>query len=349
MTSATANTSYVQVPTPTGLLHPVLLDFFLAFNLAICSEILGIFGIISNIINIIIFTKQGFDDTVNITLVAMAISNIGALVTLQVFNIMVNPWFMKADLSFIATDIASFVSFYPHNYFIRVCGFITAFASLERCLCVVFPFTFKRFITKHVVLGFNISIYFISILNVFPVYYMAYLDWRFVVTLNKTLLGVNFRSNPDSVFGISYFITDLFVPYFTFFVIITCTLITGIKLKGSAKWKKSATRIANIHTRDVSKKETKIVRMLSTVSAIFVVCLIPQSAILTAVGLVRGLSIRGTYFDVALLIYSIAFVMETFNSSINIFIYYNMSTKYKTTFLETIKTVKLKWAYSDQI
>ncbi|XP_059159479.1 uncharacterized protein LOC131943397 [Physella acuta] len=249
------NTSVVI--NPPILIHPLLFDIILAFNHIICGEIIGLFGIVSNIINIIVFVKQGFDETVNITLTSLAISNIGALVSLQLYNIMANPWMTKAELSFLPIDIAAYAAFYPHNYFIRVGGFITAFASLERCMCVVLPLTFKNIITKKVVITANVVIFLATSFNIFPAYYVGELSNVFSAKLNKTVIGLSFRS-----------------------------------------------------------------------------------AILTAAAIVRGLGIRGTYFQLALVLYSFAFLMETLNSSVNVFVYYNMSGRYRTSLMDLFQSSK---------
>ncbi|XP_059168515.1 uncharacterized protein LOC131950404 [Physella acuta] len=214
----------------TGLLQPLVLDIAIGLC-ALVNEALGILGIVANIVNILVFYRQGYDDSVNITLTALAVSDIGALLTLQVCNLMVNPWIMNLDLDVSVINFEELVSFYPHNYFIRVCGFITAFASFERCLCVVVPLKVKQIITKRVSIATNIFIFLILCLNLVPIYYVSYLDWVFIPELNKTkLIGLN-RENPYNVFGISYYVTDLFIPYLSFFVIIMCNVIIGFQLK----------------------------------------------------------------------------------------------------------------------
>ncbi|XP_059168453.1 FMRFamide receptor-like [Physella acuta] len=308
---------------------PIVLDFFLTFNLLICGNIIGILGISGNIINIIVFCKQGYEDSVNITLTALAVSDIGALVTVLMVNVMVNPWFTKASLPIVAIDFASLLGFYPHNYFIRVCGLITAFASCERCLCVLVPLKVKQIVTKRFSVTVNVLIFIIMLLDLFPIYYVVYLDWMFVPGLNKTIIAASVRENPYNIFGISYFVTDLFLPYFTFFVIIFNNITIGLKLNSRSKWIQSVSQKPSNKEKFVSNKEKKVVLMLTVVSVIFIVCLIPQSAILTAVSQVSGLMHGGNYFDVSLLCYSISYLMEAVCSSVNILVYYKMSSKYR--------------------
>ncbi|XP_059168552.1 uncharacterized protein LOC131950427 [Physella acuta] len=313
-----------------GLLPPLVLNTVMGLC-ALVNEGFGILGIVANIVNILVFYRQGYDDSVNITLTALAVSDIGALVTLQITNVMVNPWFLTLDLSFNQVDFVSLVSFYPHNYFIRVCGFITAFASFERCLCVVVPLKVKQIITKRVSIATNIFIFLFLCLDLVPVYYLTYFAWTFIPELNITkLIGID-RENPYNVYGISYYFTDLFVPYFSFFVIIVCNVIVAIQLNRRAAWKRSVTGNKVKPGEVVSNKEKKLVLMLTVVATIFIVCLIPQSAVLTTVSLVPEISMYGEYFDVALLCYNISNFTETVSSSVNLLVYYKMSTRYRDT------------------
>ncbi|XP_059168421.1 FMRFamide receptor-like [Physella acuta] len=331
-TLTTEVTTTAVVSASVGLyVSLVVRDFFLTFNMLVCGNIIGVLGICGNIINIIVFNKQGYEDSVNITLTALAVSDIGALITLIIFNVMINPVFEKANLPMIPVDVASMAGFYPHNYFIRVCGLITAFASCERCLCVLVPLKVKQIVTKKVSVLVNVLIFIIMLLDLFPVYYVVYLDWMFVPGLNKTVVAASFRKNLHAVFGISYIVTDLFAPYFTFFVIIFSNITIGLKLNLRSKWIQSVSQKPSNKEKFVSNKEKKVVLMLTVVSVIFIVCLIPQSAILTAVSQLSELAVRGVYFDVALVCYSISYLMEAVCSSVNILVYYKMSSRYRNT------------------
>ncbi|XP_059161564.1 formyl peptide receptor-related sequence 7-like [Physella acuta] len=315
--------------TLSGLVSEGLFHFFLAFNL-ITGEVIGLVGIVCNVLNILVFTRQGFKDTVNITLTALAVSDLGALITIQINNIMLNPWFLYADVPFDPVDVLVMVSMYPHNYFIRVSGFITAFASFERCVCVVVPLKLKLLITKRVTVTVITVIYIATLPVVFPVYYTTYLDWTYSPATNKSYLAANFRPTRNEVFAVSYFITDLFVPNFTFVVIITCTSIIGVKLRRTAQWKQT------MNKSGVTGKEMKVVLMLTTVSLTFIVCLIPESALLCASSLIRNLSLRGKYFDVSMCCYCVVLFMENVCNTVNTLVYLKMSGRYRKTLMELL-------------
>lgn len=321
----------------SGLVSLELFHFFLAFNL-ITGEVIGLVGIVCNVLNILVFTRQGFKDTVNITLTALAVSDLGALITIQINNIMLNPWFLYAGVPFDPVDVLVMISMYPHNYFIRVSGFITAFAAFERCVCVVVPLKLKLWITKPVTVTVLAVIYIVTLPVVLPVYYTTYLGWTYSPATNKSYLAANFRSTRNEVFAVSYFVTDLFVPNFTFVVIIICTSIIGVKLRRTAQWKQTM----SANKSGVTGKEMKVVLMLTIVSLTFIVCLIPESALLCASSLVRNLSLRGRYFDVSMCCYCVVLFMENLCNTINTFVYLKMSRKYRKTFRELLFAWKIR-------
>ncbi|KAH9490710.1 hypothetical protein Btru_032849 [Bulinus truncatus] len=335
---------------PNGLVSYEVREIVVTSNIFF-GEIVGLLGIVANVVNVVVFSRMGFGDTVNISLTALAVSDIGALVTLQWFNVIVNPWFLSLDLPFLPLEIQSLTAGYPHNYFVKVTGFITAFVAFERCLCVTLPFKVRRLITKNLALVFNVTVFFVIALTMFPVYYTAYYDWKFDLKLNKTVLGIFYTPNINDVLGPSLFLTNFAVPLIAFSVIIICNIVIGFRLKRAAIWRQATSGAAMMTATpgaEVSLKEKKMVVMIVTVSVIFIVCFIPSSALLTARAIVPQLSISGVYSNINWIVATCALEMETVNSSITIVVYYRMSTKYRETLLvmmgrgETQKKPRLK-------
>ncbi|XP_059149099.1 N-formyl peptide receptor 2-like [Physella acuta] len=308
-----------------GYVSQSVLDFVLLVNLDLLCGVIGLLGIAANLANLKVFLRQGFKDQVNLTLAALAVSDLGALVTLEGYNVLVNPWLAKADLPFLPLEVQSLAVFYPHNYFTRVRGFLTAFIAFERCLCVTLPLKVKTIITRKVTFSYITIIYFIMIINVFPNYYMTYYDWKNVK--NRTVWGIFYRPNKDAVFNISFFVTDFFIPLLSFFIVIICTAITAWTLRSKLQWRKSVSMTTDKPA--APQKEMKVVRMITVVSAIFIVCFLPFSMILTSRAVVTEMKINGRFWNLVLLVGSVAFVLETINCSISLLVYYNMSTKFR--------------------
>ncbi|KAK6959138.1 FMRFamide receptor [Biomphalaria glabrata] len=323
------NTTKLTSPTIQLLVQQEAVTFFLTFNLLVCGEIIGVLGIVGNVINIVAFTKEGLQDSVNITLSALAVSDIGALLTQMVVNICFSPFWNGADIQYSSLVVFSTMFFYPREYFVRVSGLITAFATSERCMCVLLPLKVKGIITRKVAAVVVGSIFVVISAYMFPPYYVTYFDWGLDTKRNQTKILLLYRNNPETVLRVSYLITDMFVPYATFFILILCNAVIVVRLRSSWRWRRTVTSGKHSGSKEISGKEKKLVKMLTTVSIIFLLCLTPQSAMLTALGIVRELKINGPYFDLSLLVYSFTFLLETINCSVNIIVYYNMSSKFR--------------------
>ncbi|XP_059168290.1 growth hormone secretagogue receptor type 1-like [Physella acuta] len=323
------DTNYVKIVSP--LFPTKALEAFMLFNL-FCIEITAILGIIGNGVSIVVFARQGFKDSINVTLAVLAASDIGALVTNQMFGLLNNPWFQKSNLPIDYSGVATMLVYIPHNYFSRVCGFVTAFASFERCLCVLAPLQVKQIITRNVAIVVNVTICVLMLLDFVPSYYIYYLDWVFIPATNQTKLLKLSRVDPINVFSKSLYVTEFTLPYLTFFFIIITTVVIGIQLKGRLLWRKTVTLINKDAGFKSLNKEMHAVQMLAVVSVVFVVCLTPQTLVITIAALFPEVSHSEIYYNIFLFCYSLSYLLETVSSSVNPLVYYNMSGRYRKTF-----------------
>ncbi|KAK6995047.1 hypothetical protein BgiMline_011696 [Biomphalaria glabrata] len=116
------------------MLHLVILVVGCVFTVFVC-----LFGIAANIVNIPLFRKLGYQDGV-ITLTALAISDLGGLISELVFSVIMDPYILEVDLV-VSKVVIGFITGFLFEYFTRVSGVITAYAALER-RAEVFPVTY---------------------------------------------------------------------------------------------------------------------------------------------------------------------------------------------------------------
>ena len=117
-------------------------DFFVIINMAIMAQIISVFGVVANIINIVVFIKQGFGEAMTVTLTGLAVADLGT-VTCQVWlSICWNPWFHyeRLSLPFRPLHIEYLSAGHPRASSVRVSAWILALATFERCLCITIPF-----------------------------------------------------------------------------------------------------------------------------------------------------------------------------------------------------------------
>ncbi|XP_035826699.1 uncharacterized protein LOC101850018 [Aplysia californica] len=334
----------MSLPEQGGLVSAELARAFVVVNLVVLSQVVCVFGIGANIFNMIIFKRHGFKDTVNVSLFAMAIGDLGALVTQQWFIICVNPWFQDLDIPFSSTEVQSLTAGYPHRYFVKSTAWITAFVTFERCLCVVLPFKVKSLITRKVSFVFNVGVYVFMTLTMIPLYTTTYFCWKFYPARNRTLLGITFTSDSKETLSKWLFLSDFVVPLIAFIIVLFCTLITAAKLKSKAKWRrKTAAPGSSLTSGEISSKDRRVVVMIVIIAGIFILCSTPISAISLARSIEPEVNIIGRYANLNWLCASLGMLAETVNSSINALVYYKMSSRYRDTLGQMFSPCSLWW------
>lgn len=142
----------------------------------------------------------------------------------------------------------------------------------------------------------------------------------------------------DAVEKVSYAINNVIIPFIAFAIIITCTVVLVFKLRSQNTWRKAT--VVTSQGSDVLTRNLKVAKMVVTISSLFIACFFPVSMIFIAMSLVPGLSVEGKHKNVLIYTAGLGIVLESINSSCNIFVYYHMSRKYRQIFRQ-IFCVKL--------
>lgn len=311
---------------PAEALFYILMVNFWGIGLAT-----SVFGIITNILNIIIFLKQGRRDAVNISLLGLAITDLGSLLTLTMTNICFIPSFQSLDLPFVPMDFM-YIWAWLHIMLTRITSWITVYVTFERCLCVSHPLKVKVFITPKRTVVYILFLYLIMLVSVVPVYYPTRAAKIFDSSRNKTINGISLLPNRNDIETVS-FVINCIVPTSAFVSVIICTTILVKQVRRKEKWRTISTM--SRQTDNLSRRDTKVIKMVVFMSAVFIICYFPGTAIYIWVMIDPDMRIDGKHLDLLLANFSILFHLESVNASSGIFIYLSMSSRYKRTFLQT--------------
>ncbi|BFZ12431.1 hypothetical protein BsWGS_15470 [Bradybaena similaris] len=313
---------------------------FQVITYSVVCQLVDVVGVSTNIINIICFIKQGFKDPVNVSLLGLAVADLLCLITLLWTNICMTPAFQALDLPFHAVELQHLTTCVMHTTFTRLSGWITALIIVERCLCITAPLKVKSIVTPKRVAVVVVCLFIILTSSVSPVYMVSRLDHKYFQDINKTLIGIVYTKNRESVEQVSYFINNVFIPFGSFIVIIICTAILVAKLHEKAKWRKKSA--VSAQADNVSTRNQKVAKMMVMISTLFVACFFPHSVGFIAMALLPELSVGGKFNDLLLILAGICFLLESINSSANIFFYYRMSSKYRAAFCELLHISSVK-------
>lgn len=290
------------------------------------GQCVTILGIVNNVLNIVIFLKQGVKDTVNISLLNLAISDLGSLLFLLTWNILSTPSFSALDLPFYPEQIRWHVG-WVHVILIRVSTGITALITFERCLCIAIPLDVKRILTPDRAVKSIIAIYVVMTGSAAPMFYTSRYVWTFDPARNKSILGLIYLKNRGDQ-EVIVFVMNAVLPTVTFVFIVVCTAILVKTLREKSKWRQTTAR-SNIS--NMSDKETKAVKMVVFISVVFILCFLPGIFVFIWTLLDPELRPDGKQIRTMYAVTSVMLFMEGVNAAANFFVYLLMSSKFKIT------------------
>lgn len=318
--------------TASGVLSFQARRIFEIVNCVFVSNAVCLFGLISNSINLAVFSKQGFHSTMNISFFGLAISDLCSLLALLWFNVCVNPLFEGSGLSLDPAEVQHLTACSPHNCFSRITGFITVFITAERCLCITLPLKVKQIITPRRTVFTIGTIYILMMVSYVPEFASVYIDMKFYPSKNKTLFGLAFTSNRESMEGLA-FILYAILGTISFLAVFILTVLLVFNLKRKAKWRQEST-FDNKQSEIISNRDKKTVNMVIMIATVLIVCYSPGIFISTAMFVWSEFSVIGREVNVFMVTWSFAFLSEAINSSVNILMYYRLSSRYRKTFHE---------------
>lgn len=314
-----------------GIISDHLTEIFLTINHATLAGIISTLGIVTNIVNIAVFLKQGFRDTVNVSLFALALSDLSSLITLQWVNLLRNPLFVNSGVPVLPSEVQHLSGGWPHGFFSRFTSGITAYITFERCLCVLVPLKVKAIVTPNLAIVVIVTIFVILSLALIPDYATAYIDWKFDPTYNKSMLGLLFIGNREEM-SILSFTMAAYVQIIFFVAVLTFTLILVIRIRQISKWRASTASVGNTSSKGTQSRDNKTVKMVVLIATIFCVCFTPYIANFITTSALPDFQVVGRYHNMFVVSWSFAFLVDSINSSVNLFVYYRMSTKYRQAF-----------------
>ncbi|BFZ14460.1 hypothetical protein BsWGS_17499 [Bradybaena similaris] len=295
--------------------------------LASLYPLVGLSGVGSNIVNILVFCQHGFNDTVNVTLVALSVADMGSLVALIFLGLYYNPLFMNSEIPFYSSQAAYLLAGMPRLCFSRIISLIIAFVTLERCLCVRFPLRVKTMITPGRAVIVLTCIFIAMIISMSPIYASTRLAWiTYSERGNKSQLGLVFSSNRRDIDKWTFALGSVF-GCCSFLLVFICSVDLISSLRRYRDFRKTSLQTSNT----TSRRDARVGRMVVVLSSVFIFSFIPLNAIQVCKSAFprfnKGTDIPNIYH----ITWSIGYLVEAINSSINIFVYFNMSSKYRRT------------------
>ncbi|XP_059154512.1 uncharacterized protein LOC131939997 [Physella acuta] len=308
-------------------------------NLLLCS-----LGIITNIINIVVFAKLGFKDSVNISLTTIAFWDLirvlcGAVHRLYGPVSLASPALGKTWQSLTITNL-QYVNIISGN----VSYVIGAYVAIERCLCVSFPFKVKTLITPKTTFTFCILLSVLIYGSFFLLFFMFESKWIYSKEMQATIAIYQYTEF-SQIHGQRFFEANRFMgtiyPLLSLTTMVVSTSIIAFHLKKSSHFRKdvaSKTRRHETSKQDeMTTKDWKAIKMLLVVIGVYIINLAPRVTYYMAMLCVPEFYVMKFYNNIFWVATYTYFVFDYINSSVHLFVFYSMSSKFKSTFLSTFQ------------
>ncbi|KAI8794924.1 adenosine receptor A1 [Biomphalaria glabrata] len=327
-----------QIVIAQTLVKPNQMESIVLIHRIVLCTIAGTFGIVSNIINICVFVKQGLNTSINISFFAMAITDVFRIVAVNWMNLCSSPDMQKFDVPVVFSELMYLTTGWPIGCANRITMFITAFITAERCLCIMVPLKVRKIVTPLRSVVILTIIVVLNGLGLVPEYMAAYLDWKTYPSINRTRIGIKFRSNSAENEGIAFTLHAVLMSA-ALLCVVVFTAVLVVKLNQKTQWRLEST--SDDRQREAFKtKDRKTVKMVILVAAVMVICYTPAVMLSVVSASCPEFNVTGPQASLFHGVWTVVFVLGTVNASVNIFIYFSMSTKYK----EDLKQL-LQWRY----
>lgn len=299
-------------------------------NVVILSSVVSLFGSTTNVINLIIFYRQGLNNTINMSFFAMAVSDLSGLILQLWYSFCVSRLLDSSGIPMVFSEVQYITGGVPREAFARITCLITVYVTIERCLCVAFPLHVKRMLTVKRTTIIILSIYLITWISGLPLYSTSFIGWKFYLARNTSLIGLVVTSNNHTVQGVVFIIHALF-GIFTFTAVVIATVILTHTLGQKNTWRKRV-QINYKDCETISNRDRATIVMVVLVACILIICYTPAVLLCVTTFCEPEFSRTGKYFNLYYSLWSFALLFENINSSVNMFLYLKMSTKYRQAF-----------------
>ncbi|CAG5118175.1 unnamed protein product [Candidula unifasciata] len=324
----------------------------------VVSTPLSMFGCFANVVNLTVFLKQGRNDCVTICLFALGFSDFLCCFTVFLFSSLYISNVMNyfSIIEPVALDV---VLSYIAAMFYDISQGVTAFISLQRCLCVAMPLRFKDMFTVRRSVVIMLWFYVATTLAYTPHFRTCGISVRLEATRNNTIPALWETSDrAESILWLNYLL-HIGVDTIYQLVVVVSAIVMIRGLQKSAKFQSTKSTLAttdfgSVHDNclklsqhTTSKNESKsskpwqtsnknrnVVKTIFALSLLAIVCNTERLVVVYGQRFVPGLTFDGAYQIIFFLSARVTFLFSMINASLNVLVYYFLNPSYRKTFQE---------------
>ncbi len=308
---------------------------FIFYGEAVAQPVILLFGLVTNIITLVVLPRVKMTETFKTCLMALAVSDLCACVVGSIQQLLKGPYFRgESPFGYLsAGSIANFTLYFAYLMFMSVSGCLVVMIAIVRNISVLKPLKAKHWFTRSKTIRICVAVFLAN--------FVVYLPSGYAVTwmtchkdvdpsclrLNQT---IGLAKLETIVTAYVHFIAITYGPII-FVVYIACVISIWVTLKRSTKVlaTMASPRLARGNCRASQRRKTtgKITRMLLIILAFDMVCSLPTTAY--GITLVKNRTLAVEVYDVA------AEIIYCFRPAYNFWVYLFNNPDFKRAVCDT--------------
>ncbi|RUS79503.1 hypothetical protein EGW08_012735 [Elysia chlorotica] len=320
----------------TYLLGPdARFKFELVFNLVLTFSFSAT-GVLTNSINIAVFARQGLSETANINFLALSLSDLVIVAWFLAKALCENPLLVHASPLFLTLRDFFLLTLPVYHAAQGFGAWVTALITVERTVCIVYPLRVKTIFTPARVSAALALVLLFELASLAPPYSSMQLVW--VVSAGSNLTKLRHADQHGQHGALSYLVFYTAPSLAAFTVVTLGTAILVVKLRQSVRRRQEMTHKSG---QEVAQKEVKVAQSVVLVCVMFVVCYSPCVYVIVKGALDPDFHFGDPYYEHFVFSYlSVTFFLQSVSSSMNMFVYIKLSSRYKQTFRQVFCAAK---------
>ncbi|XP_025083576.1 neuromedin-U receptor 2-like [Pomacea canaliculata] len=305
----------------------VLIEYVLFLG-TIPLELLGIAG---NIVNCLVFQRQGLGNRINLCLFFLSASDVCFLLftLLNKFSPVIGFFDQKLAEFWSKSRYNSFYGVY--YVFLNFSSLMVTIISVERFLCIVAPLKVKACFSSRRLLYILVALFF-YMCSVITLFFLKYStvqvrDPETNATRWVNVLSSFYVQNRLLVDALYNHQLVLGVPTLSLLVVMVTTCVTVTKLRRALSWRRDTSLSERSRPSD-----TSVTKTLVAISILYVTCMTLSVFISYLRTFIPEFLPVGKFCNTFLVAIAASNVMEVVNSSVNTVIYFTIGTRYRAAF-----------------
>ncbi|CAG5130040.1 unnamed protein product [Candidula unifasciata] len=295
---------------------------------SVFCTLVGCFGMVASVINFCVLTQQGVRDCMSLCLLSLTFSDFFVGAFMFAISLCYSFHLLHQDFYIDPLAVNSILS-WAWGLLFDISMLTTAFISVERCLSVLYPFKFKDMATFKRSFFVLFLIYSVTVCGYLALFLTQGLSEQTDPGTNSTKIKLWVSS--DRAMVETYTNISVHVVYGTFCEI-TVTASTYGMIIGLRRSDEFRSKSANSDSSSVdvfSKRNKKIVKMVTVLAAIFVVCNVARLSLNYARLALPELMLAKQMHNSFNTFLRVMFLCDTIGASSNIFVYYIYKPSFK--------------------